>query len=568
MGVWSLAVAYSYLRMSTAEQLKGDSRRRQLAAAHAWAAERNCVLDESLQDIGVSAHRGKHRTKGALAGFLKAISDGRVKPGSYLLIENMDRLSREPVMTAFDTFRDIIRAGIIVVPLDLKWELDELLLNRESWRINALISIMQRAHDESALKAERGLCAIATKRLKAAEGVAYTRTGPAWLKLDEGRRWIPIPERTAIVREMFELAATGAGSYRIAIEFNRKGHPTFGGAAAWGSSYVSKTLRNEAVVGTWQPHKEVDGKAIPIGDPIPGYFPAVIDKALWLTVQRVTIPRNSPGAKGKHFTNLFTGRCHCGACGGPMHVFSVAKKNRNRFSYLVCSNKARGLGCTAKRNFRLDLIEDAVLRTIDVDLERIVADGDAQSRARTLGAQLGEAEYRHDLITRSHATILASLDYATPETMPIVMGRLNAKTAEMQSVAEEVSRLRAEVALNQQSRGDVAANLVRLRETLAAAAPEEKYDLRQRLSNLLKEFVNRLECDPEANVVRVRSGRTDYEFTGAGELNSIVIPRPPLSVTDLEEWRAGTQQSVIERDGRLAFRTVESAVMFKLAFAA
>lgn len=366
---------------------------------------------------------------------------------------------------------------------------------------------------------------------------------------------------------MFELAATGAGSYRIAIEFNRKGHPTFGGAAAWQSSYVSKTLRNEAVVGTWQPHKVADGKAVPVGDPIPNYFPAVIDKTLWLTVQRVTIPRNSPGAKGRHFTNLFTGICRCGACGGPMHVFSVAKKSR-RFSYLVCSSKARGLGCTAERNFRLDLIEDAVLRTIDVDVERIVADGDAQARARTLGAQLGEAEYRHDLVARSQATILASLDYATPETMPIVMGRLNAKTAEMQSAAEEVTRLKAEFALNRQSRGDVAANLVRLRGTLAAAAAEEKYDLRQRLSNLLKEFISRLECDPVANIVRVRSGRTDYEFTGAGELKSVVIPRPPLLATALEDWHADTQQPVVEIDGRLAFRTVESAVMFKLAFAA
>lgn len=55
-------------------------------------------------------------------------------------------------MTALDTFRGIIRAGVVVVPLDLGWELDEPLLNRESWRINALISMMERAHNESAVK--------------------------------------------------------------------------------------------------------------------------------------------------------------------------------------------------------------------------------------------------------------------------------------------------------------------------------------------------------------------------------------------------------------------------------
>src|SRR5262249_23834653 len=54
--------AYSYLRFSTPEQAKGDSRRRQLAFAEEMAAELKVPLDDSLclQDLGVSAFRGKN----------------------------------------------------------------------------------------------------------------------------------------------------------------------------------------------------------------------------------------------------------------------------------------------------------------------------------------------------------------------------------------------------------------------------------------------------------------------------------------------------------------------------
>jgi DNA invertase Pin-like site-specific DNA recombinase len=53
--------AISYVRMSTAEQLKGDSLRRQTEKSAKYAAENGLELDENfkLEDIGVSAFRGR-----------------------------------------------------------------------------------------------------------------------------------------------------------------------------------------------------------------------------------------------------------------------------------------------------------------------------------------------------------------------------------------------------------------------------------------------------------------------------------------------------------------------------
>lgn len=50
--------AYSYLRFSRPEQLKGDSRRRQLDLSRQYALEHGLDLDQEFQDLGVSALRG------------------------------------------------------------------------------------------------------------------------------------------------------------------------------------------------------------------------------------------------------------------------------------------------------------------------------------------------------------------------------------------------------------------------------------------------------------------------------------------------------------------------------
>ena len=49
--------------------------------------------------------------------FLEAVKDGTVQPGSYLLVENLDRLTRADVLEAQELFTGIIRRGITLVTL-------------------------------------------------------------------------------------------------------------------------------------------------------------------------------------------------------------------------------------------------------------------------------------------------------------------------------------------------------------------------------------------------------------------------------------------------------------------
>jgi DNA invertase Pin-like site-specific DNA recombinase len=68
-----------------------------------------------MRDLGVSAFRGAHTIKGKLGEFITAIDTGRVQPGSYLLVENFDRMDRRRTLEALSLFISILEKGITIV---------------------------------------------------------------------------------------------------------------------------------------------------------------------------------------------------------------------------------------------------------------------------------------------------------------------------------------------------------------------------------------------------------------------------------------------------------------------
>ena len=115
-----LPTAYSYVRFSSPKQAEGDSLRRQTEAAAKWCKDHKARLDTTLtlHDLGTSAYTGKHRLnpdRNALAAFLKLVERDRVPRGSYLLVESLDRLTREHIRPALSLLLNLIEAGVRVV---------------------------------------------------------------------------------------------------------------------------------------------------------------------------------------------------------------------------------------------------------------------------------------------------------------------------------------------------------------------------------------------------------------------------------------------------------------------
>jgi len=147
-------LAYSYIRMSTNLQLKGDSLRRQTELSKAYAEKHGLrlVSDMELQDIGVSAFKGDNVANGALGKFLESAKAGQVQAGSYLLVESLDRLTRQELLPSVKLLHDIIDLSINVVTL-----LDGKLYSKDNADMMSMmfsIVLMSRAHEESQTKAD------------------------------------------------------------------------------------------------------------------------------------------------------------------------------------------------------------------------------------------------------------------------------------------------------------------------------------------------------------------------------------------------------------------------------
>lgn len=339
-------LAYSYVRMSTDIQLRGDSLRRQQEFSSKYAAENGLTLveDFNLHDIGVSAFKGANIASGSLGRFLELVRTNVIPKGSYLLVESLDRISRQQIMDSMTVFLDIIKSGINIVTLADnhlypagKADFAELIYS---------VVVLSRAYEELKTKSVRVSAAWTNKR-KNLDTRKLTKVAPAWLALSEDRTAFNIVEgRDVLVQRIFTEADGGFGAFSIARRLNSDGIPTFGTSRGWQESYVSKLLANRAVIGEFQPHRYEDGKRVPFGDPVAGYFPAIIDEDQFLRVQASRRKRQVEGAgrKGPEYRNLFTNIAKCEYCGGSMR-FLYKGLGPKGGTYLKCANAVRGAQC-------------------------------------------------------------------------------------------------------------------------------------------------------------------------------------------------------------------------------
>ncbi|SFV10983.1 Recombinase zinc beta ribbon domain-containing protein [Methylobacterium sp. 174MFSha1.1] len=373
------ATAYSYLRLSSARQAnKADQKaykdgfRRQVALRDAYLKKNpHLRLDTSLtlHDIGVSAYTAANIARGGtgkLAAFRAMVEAGKIAAGSYLLVESLDRLSRAQVNEALELLLSLINREIIVVTL-----MDEQIYRRGADPTQFLISIvhMMRSFEESDLKSKRLRSTWDNKRQNIGER-KLTARAPAWLHLN-GSLFEPIPERVDVVRRILRELADGIGRDKIAMRLNQEGVPCWGHGRGWHGGTVQKITDSEALRGYFQPHKlvfeERDGKRIskriPIGDPIPNYFPAVVDDELWFSARRIATERmrrhggNSGGRQGTVISNLFGGLATCGVCGSPMNYRDRGPRSR---PILRCSSERAGQ-CSNHYRYPYQATEDVVL---------------------------------------------------------------------------------------------------------------------------------------------------------------------------------------------------------------
>lgn len=373
-----MAKAYAYIRLSSQAQAAGDGERRQRESAQLFATRHGYEIVDYLQDIGVSAFRSTNALEGVLSEFLMRVAKGAIEPGTLLIVESMDRLSRDELQPAVRLLLRILDSGLL---LGIITE-DKIFSQINYNDFLLIVGDMVRSHKESEVKSRRSLANWEEKREKARKGIPVTRQCPHWMKV-KGGKFKLIPERVEIVRQIFGWYMEGKGQGKIADLLTENGIPPWNKRKpVWHQSYIFKLLHNRAVIGEYHPEVTVNGKRTE-AEVVKDYYPAIIDKDTFELIQDKTRLRreNHAGRKGKKYANLFQGITRCDVCGARMrylnHTKDVTRKNGLRpwALYLACSSSLTKNGCKNKQYYSYLHMENFILSGIMSDIDIVEAAG-------------------------------------------------------------------------------------------------------------------------------------------------------------------------------------------------
>jgi len=436
-------IAYSYIRFSRPEQLKGDSLRRQKVASEKWCEQHGYHLDTKIKltDKGLSGYSGENLLKGKLGAFAKLVETGQVAKGSVLIVESLDRLTRQEVPTALEFFLKLLRLGIQIVTIEPEdWFKREGL---SEIQLIIVIVILSRAHNESATKSRRIKEAWEKKREKLNEDSRpISKRAPTWLQLREDRSGFDLHLKKApIVKRLIQDYLGGIGINAIARAFNREGIPPLGEggrqAKLWHKSTILKILRSRALIGEFQPHlgrsNQDQGKRKKIGNPIEGYYPPLISEAEFYAVQKKIAGRKFSGRTGNgagSVTNLFQGLLHDARTGSTMQMVDKGSGRQ------IVSGAARG-GIGEYIAFPYAAVEQVMLDLMNsitpTDIVPVTNNGELSDQLEMLVGKLGKVEHG---IANAQATMQA--EPLLIESMTPVVRNLAVQKQELESSIEEI----------------------------------------------------------------------------------------------------------------------------------
>jgi DNA invertase Pin-like site-specific DNA recombinase len=382
--------AYSYLRYSTDRQQYGDSERRQLDESAKYALENGLELDTeaSFKDLGVSAYRGSNLKKGALGDFIQGVKDGQIQTPATLIIETIDRLSRDRLLDALSLFIELLNLDLTLVTLIDKQVYTRQSVSENPYQLIISITLMYSANQYSVNLGYRVKNAWNNKLNKAKNhGIPLTKKLPFWLCLepnDQGKDVYQFTSEVHTLRIIFDLYEQGKG-YNLIAQYLNQHHPLPVNRKSarhpkWQEARIKDLLEDEKCIGNYIIYDEVEEldengdkkmiKHYPKDETniLTGFYPAAITQRQWLAVHALKDDKaKSRASGGRKSTNMLAhiGKCECGS---PL----VIDKR-----YYTCRAKRYDKNSCSSTRWNVDDLNRRLLTFIrDLDVSLIFPDGD------------------------------------------------------------------------------------------------------------------------------------------------------------------------------------------------
>ncbi|MCI0663267.1 MAG: recombinase family protein, partial [Acidobacteria bacterium] len=452
-------------------------------------------------------------------------------PGSVLLVESLDRLSRSEVIPSLNLFTQLLAKDISIVTLADSREYTKESINDIANLICSIV-IMSRSHEESLMKSKRVAAAWEEKRTRAVDGHKMTHRIPAWIRLVDDK-FALIPERAALVRRIFKLSKGGMGNALIAKRLNLEGTDTWGDgihqsrqARGWHSSYVLKILNNRAVIGEMTPHKMEQGKRVP-QEPISGYYPRVITDEIFALTQAAIQARRGKGGEVSGAGNLFAHLIKCARCGGSL--VRVNKGERSPGPVLVCDDGRRGVSQCKWKPWLYDDFERAVLLHVkEIDIDEVF--GQSARHTNELEGHLSGIEMKLTDVRAKRERLVDALAIGGDVKSIVDRIRQFEDEEERLETSKEVleEQIRAErnkYALQVKASQDIETLLTRLNN----APKEEAIPLRLKLREQLRSLIVQIDVRLDMRKIVIRYNTVDFER------KTVVVFKSKKSMVFLED---------------------------------
>lgn len=500
-----MPTAYSYLRFSDADQKAGSSIRRQQHQRDEWLARNPTYqLDETirLSDMGVSAFRGRNLNPkyGDLGKFIDLCEreDSPIEKGSVLLLEKLDRFSRNEPMLAIAALSRLIYspAGIRVIATEDKLEIDTTNINKLDVILPTVLKLCI-AHEQSAEKSYRvGLYWQGKRDDLQNEKKILTTKIPSWLKLNADKTQFKVIQHKAdAIRFIYKRTVDGLGQITIAKELTDK-FPAITSTKnkkerSWNLAYISKLLKDRSVLGEFQPMKKTkEGKRINAGKVIKDYYPRIIEDEVFYAAQFEKQKRKKEKSEQKsNFINLLTGLILNADDQSPMHILTSRTKRKTGETYiqrrLYSVKKRYGYKQSAQLSVDYYPLEEIVIKSLVELTEKDFKGRQSASKEKLqLQTTIDGLRQRKQELTDQLTSVNAN------QAVPEIASAIEEITT---SISKAELRLNAILATDDDDDNTKPLELATLKKYCSTRENDGDPSIRQRIKKMLPLVIDRIE---------------------------------------------------------------------------
>jgi len=334
-----------YGRYSSKPQEKGDSKRRQIEGAKAYAAKHGLnIISEPYFDEAVSGKAGANLEK-QFGRLLKEATEGEA-----ILVEFLDRLGRQNPFILGKLLYDTARRGITVI----SWQEGKTITPENIDTLETQFSVFTGSavgHQENTRKIKRLIetCQQAYKDgEKGIQSGTLVKYLPQCYKWDDTKKTIYVDETAAdVIRNIFKWFNDGIGRPTICMRLNKINTPTLYKprekvqfVKSWNANSLTHILTNESYAGVLK----VKGKRI---DCIPKIISRETFDKTQMLLQRFASRR---GKSSERKNNLLATIGICKHCKQAIEVHPSKPKNKTRKLYLAYRCRGRRNGTCQHRH--------------------------------------------------------------------------------------------------------------------------------------------------------------------------------------------------------------------------